>query len=50
MTRANITNHTEMKKQVLQYVNIDTEKMWKTFPEYILAAHSYEEFKNAILD
>ena len=49
-TCANITNHTEMKKQVVKYVNIDTEQMWKTFPEYVLAAHSYEEFKDAILD
>ena len=50
MTWANITNHTEMKKQVLKYVNVDTEQMWKTFPEYVLAAHSYEEFKNTTLD
>ena len=50
MTCANITNNTEMKKQVLKYVNVDTEQMWKTFPEYVLAAHSYEECKNAILD
>ena len=50
MTRTNITNHTEMKKQVLKYVNVDTKQMWKTFPEYVLAAQSYEEFKDAILD
>ena len=50
MTSANITNHTEMKKEVLKYVNIDTEQMWKMFPEYVLAAHSYEEFKDTILD
>ena len=50
MTHANITNHTEMKNQVLKYVNVDTEQMRKTFPEYVLAAHSYEEFKDAILD
>ena len=50
MTRANITNHTEMKKQVLKYVNVDTEQMWKMFPENVLAAHSYEEFKDTILD
>ena len=50
MTHPNITNHTEMKKQVLKYVNVDTEQIWKMFPEYVLAAHSYKEFKDAILD
>ena len=50
MTHANITNQTEMKKQVLKYVDINTEQMWKTFPEYVLAAHSYTKFEDTILD
>ena len=49
MTRANITNQAEIKKQVLKYIDVNTEQIWKTFPEYILTAHSYTEFKDAIL-
>ena len=50
MMRANITNQAEIKKQVLKYVDVNTKQMWKTFSEYILTAHSYNEFKDAILD
>jgi hypothetical protein len=50
MTRASITTEEDMKKQVLKYTDINTEQMWKTFPEYTLAIHTYAEFKKAILE
>ena len=50
MERALITSETEMKKQVLKYVDIHTELMWKIFPEFINANNTYKEFKDAILD
>ena len=50
MMHANITNQAEMKKQVLKYIDVNTKQMWKTFPGYILTAHSYTKFKDAILN
>ena len=50
MNRANIITDTEKKKQVLKYIDVNTEQMWKTFPEYILATHTYDDFKKVILD
>jgi hypothetical protein len=50
MTRANLTAPGDMKKQVLKYVDIDTEQMWKTFPEYTSLTQTYDEFKKAILE
>jgi hypothetical protein len=50
MTRAGITTPADMKKQVLKYVDINTEQIWKTFPEYTTATQTYAEFKQAILD
>ena len=50
MERALITSETEMKKQVLKYVDIHTKLMWKIFPEFINANNTYKEFKDAILD
>ena len=48
--RANITSNKEMKKQVLKYVDIHTELMWKIFPEFSDDNKTYREFKDAILD
>ena len=50
MERVLITSKTEMKKQVLKYVDIHTELMWKIFPEFINANNTYKEFKDTILD
>jgi hypothetical protein len=50
MVRASITSPADMKKQVIKYVDINTEQIWKTFPEYTSVTQSYAEFKKAILD
>ena len=47
--RANITNEVEMKKLVLRYVDIETEHLWKTLPEFCDAHATYAVFKEAIL-
>jgi hypothetical protein len=49
MTRAQITDQQEMKKQVLRYVDFDTEQIWKTFTEYTDNTSAYQKFKDAIL-
>src|SRR5271156_2699283 len=48
MTRANITLDSEKKEQVLEYVEFDTEQIWRTFPEFSDVLKSYDEFKSAI--
>ena len=47
--RANITNEVEMKKLVLRYVDIETEHLWKTLPEFCDTLATYAAFKEAIL-
>ena len=47
--RANITNEVEMKKLVLRYVDIETEHLWKTLPEFCNTHATYAAFKEAIL-
>ena len=47
--RSAIVSETEMKKQVLRYVDFEIEQIWKTFPEYTNAAFTYQNFKDAIL-
>ena len=49
MVRADITDHQEKKKQVLRYVDFDTEQIWKTFIEYSDNTKTYEQFKDSIL-
>jgi Aspartyl protease len=48
MARANITLDSEKKDQVLEYVDFDTEQIWKTFPEFTDILKSYDQFKAAI--
>jgi hypothetical protein len=50
MARAEITSEIEKKKQVLNYVDVDTEQMWNTFPEYLQPTLTYADFKAAILE
>ena len=50
MERASITSDKEKKKQVLKYVDIHTELMWKILPEFSDDNKTYKEFKEAILD
>ena len=50
MECASITSDKEKKKQVLKYVDIHTELMWKIFPEFSDDNKTYKEFKEAILD
>jgi hypothetical protein len=47
--RSNMTNNDEKKRQLLRYIDFDTEQIWKTFPEFKNPAQTYEEFKAAIL-
>ena len=47
--QAQIASKAEKKKQVLRYVEYETEQIWKTFPEFRDATASYEDFKQAIL-
>ena len=49
MQRADIATEEEKKKQVLRYVDFNTEQIWKTFPEFINNNKTYKEFKDAIL-
>ena len=50
MARAAITSEIEKKKHAVKYVDLKTEQIWKTFPEYISPTHTYAEFKSAILE
>jgi hypothetical protein len=45
----NVTNESEKKQYVVQYVDYSTEQMWKTFPEFKSTEASYNQFKKAIL-
>jgi hypothetical protein len=49
LARAEITDHAEMKRQVLRFVDFDTEQIWKTFPEFSQPTSTYKEFKDAVL-
>ena len=49
MTRVAINTEEKKKKQVLWYIDFNTEQIWKTFPEFIDNNKTYEEFKEAIL-
>jgi hypothetical protein len=46
---ANVTNESEKKQYIVQYIDYSTEQMWKTFPEFKSAKASYNQFKKAIL-
>ena len=49
MRHTKITTEEEKKKQVLQYVDCNTEQIWKTFPEFINNNKTYNKFKDTIL-
>jgi len=49
MDRA-LVQSADKKKQVLRYVDFDTEQIWKTFPEYNDGTKTYDDFKTAIID
>jgi len=34
--RAQLTDSSDRKKQLLRYVDVDTEQIWRTFPEFKL--------------
>jgi hypothetical protein len=47
--RAMITSEPDKKRQLLRYVDFETEQIWKVLPEYKSVASSYLDFKKAIL-
>ena len=49
MHRAAIDTEAEKKKQVLRYLDFNTEQIWKTFPEFSADDKTYRQFKDAIL-
>jgi hypothetical protein len=49
MKHTTISDQQDMKKQVLRYVDFNTEQIWKTFPEFLDDNKNYQDFKDAIL-
>ena len=49
MRRAAIASEEEKERQVLCYVDFNTEQIWKTFPTFIDNNKTYNDFKDAIL-
>ena len=47
--RTTITSEVQKKRDLLHYVDFDTEQCWKSLPEYSNATASYRDFKEAIL-
>lgn len=47
--RTSVVSDTEKKKYVVYFTDYETEQMWKTFPEYVNGAKTYQDFKDAIL-
>ena len=47
--RAQLTDSSDRKKQLLRYVDVDTEQIWRTFPEFKLEDKTYTDLKEAIL-
>lgn len=47
--RVSLKDETEMKKQVLRYVDFEIEQIWKTFAEFSDLNATYKQFKSAIL-
>ena len=47
--RAVVTSEEEEKQQVLCYVDINTEQIWKTFPEFIDNNKTYNDFEDVII-
>lgn len=49
LDRAGIAADADKKRQILRYVDFETERIWKALPEYKAVAKTYLEFKEAIL-
>jgi len=49
MERAHIKASADMKKQVVRYVDFETEQVWKTIPEFKDANATYDQYKAAIM-
>ena len=45
LEQAQIISETEKKKQVLRYVDFETEQMWKYLPEFRSTTATYSDFK-----
>src|SRR5271163_433590 len=49
LDRAQITDDIQKKKHAVRYTDFDTEKIWKSFPEFKSPTTSYKQFKKTIL-
>lgn len=50
MARADIKTDKDKKRHVVKYVDVKTEQIWKTFPEYEVATYTYDQFKEVLLE
>ena len=47
--RSAVASDNKKKEFTVQYVDFDTEQLWKTVPEFTNAVSTYSQFKDAIL-